>query len=145
MKRFILFALFIMCTLAHSFVPDDELQDIMEVLKYVESNHDPQSVGDNGSSYGILQITRACVEDVNRHYGTHYRHEDMFQVECAEEVFLLYAKMGMDRYCDKYGREATEEVVVKNHNGGIYRGYRIKATDRYYRKYLDRKKLIHNM
>lgn len=118
------------------------VDDVMEVLKYVESLNDPKAVGDNGMSYGVLQIQKACVEDVNKYYGTHYRHEDMFQVECAEEVFRLYACIGVIRYEKKYGKKATEEVIVRNHNGGIYRGYRIKATEEYYRRYKIWKSLL---
>ena len=60
----------------------------------------------------------------------------MFQVECAEEVTTLYMKMGADLYKRKYNKEATVEVLVRNHNGGIYRGHRIRATIKYYKTYL---------
>lgn len=113
----------------------ESLDEIMEVLKYVETGNDPTLIGDKGTSYGVLQIQEAVVIDVNRRYGTHYTHEDMFQVECAEEVFKLYAQMGIERYCTKYGKEATAEVIIRNHNGGIYQGYRINATKKYYRRY----------
>ena len=55
------------------------LTSIMSILKTVETNtHDPDSIGDNGRSYGILQIQRSVLSDVNRIYGTDYRHKDMF-------------------------------------------------------------------
>lgn len=113
----------------------ESLDEVMEVLKYVESFNDPMAIGDGGSSYGVLQIQEACVRDVNRYYGTYYSHEDMFQVECAEEVFKLYAQMGIDRYVKRHGVRPTIEVIVRNHNGGIYQGYRINATKKYYRRY----------
>ena len=114
---------------------EESLDEIMEVLKYVETENDPTLIGDEGMSYGVLQIGAACVADVNRYFGTHYTHDDMFQVECAEEVFKLYAQMGAERYCKRYGKEATAEVIIRNHNGGIYQGYRINATKKYYRRY----------
>lgn len=120
----------------------DSLDEIMEVLKYVETVNDPSAIGDGGDSYGVLQIQKACVDDVNRHYGTHYTHEQMFDVVCAEEVFKLYATMGIERYIKKYGVEPSAEVIVRNHNGGIYRGYKINATKKYYRKYKHWKSII---
>jgi len=113
----------------------ESLDEIMEVLKYVESSNDPRAIGDGGDSYGVLQIQKACVDDVNRYFGTHYTHDDMFQVECAEEVFKLYATMGIKRYIKKYGVEPSAEVIVRNHNGGIYQGHRVNATKEYYIKY----------
>ena len=120
----------------------DDLDDVMEVLKYVESLNDPTAIGDGGDSYGVLQIQKACVDDVNRYYGTYYTHEDMFQVECAEEVFKLYATMGIKRYIKKYGVEPSVEIIVRNHNGGIYTGYRRSTTKEYYRRYLLWKSII---
>ena len=113
----------------------DSLDEIAEVLKYVESLNKPKAIGDGGTSYGVLQIRKACVEDVNKHYNTNYTHQDMFVIGCAEEVFKLYAQMGIDRYIKRYNVYPTTEVIVRNHNGGIYRGYRIEATKDYYRKY----------
>lgn len=114
----------------------EDLDEVMEVLKYVETLNDPSAVGDGGGSYGVLQIQAACVEDVNRYYGTKYTHDDMFNVACAEEVFKLYSKMGIQRYIKKYGVEPTTEDIVRNWNGGIYQGHYINATRKYYKKYI---------
>lgn len=120
----------------------DSLDEVMEVLKYVESVNDPTAIGDGGDSYGVLQIQKVCVDDVNRYYGTYYTHEQMFDVVCAEEVFKLYATMGIERYIKKYGVEPGVEVIVRNHNGGIYSGYRRSTTVPYYRKYKMWKSII---
>ena len=114
----------------------DSYDEIIEVLKHVETLNNPEAVGDNGASWGVLQIQKACVDDVNKYFGTNYTHRDMFQVECAEEVTRLYMMMGAQLYLERHGIPATEEVLVRNHNGGVYRGYRIKATLPYYRRYL---------
>lgn len=119
-----------------------DYEEIVEVLKYVETLNEPDAVGDNGASWGVLQIQAGCVNDVNRYFGTNYTHEDMFQVECAEEVAELYMQMGAELYFEKYGKQPSEEVLVRNHNGGIYRGYRIGATKKYYRQYLKWKSII---
>ena len=117
-------------------------EDIVEVLKYVETENKPHLVGDNGTSYGVLQIQKACVDDVNRYWGTNYTHQQMFKPSCAEEVTILYMKMGAELFYKKYQRLPTEEELVRNHNGGIYQGYRIKATRKYYVKYLQWKGML---
>lgn len=114
----------------------DDYTEIVEVLKYVESNNTSAAVGDGGDSWGVLQIQWAAVQDVNRYYGTQYTHQQMFKPECAEEVAILYMKMGADRYRKRYGEEPSVEVLVRNHNGGIYKGYRNPRTWKYYLKYL---------
>lgn len=119
-----------------SFMVKAEHEEIVEVLKYVETLNDPTAIGDGGDSWGVLQIQEAAVDDVNRYFGTHYQHSDVFDVVCAEEVTILYMKMGAELYFKRYGIEATDEVLVRNHNGGIYRGHRINATKKYYREYL---------
>lgn len=132
MRKF-LFIGFLFLSL-HAFA--DGYEEIVEVLKYVESVNDPTAIGDGGDSYGVLQIQKVCVDDVNRYFGTDYQHNDMFQVSCAEEVTALYMRMGAELYKKKYNKDATIEVLVRNHNGGIYRGHRINATIKYYRAYL---------
>lgn len=127
------------CTFA---VRAESYDEIIEVLKHVETNNRPEMIGDNGESYGVLQIQWAAVQDVNRYFGTHYTHDMMFQPECAEEVTKLYMQMGAELYAKRTGKQPTEEVLVRNHNGGIYQGYRIRATIPYYRKYLEFKKVL---
>lgn len=119
-----------------------EYKEIVQVLKYVESYNNPSAIGDGGDSWGVLQIQKPAVDDVNRYFGTHYQHEDMFNEACAEEVAILYMRMGAELYKKRHGVEASEEVLVRNHNGGIYRGYRYRATKKYYRTYLEWKDRI---
>jgi hypothetical protein len=110
---------------------------IMSILKTVETNNDPDSIGDSGRSYGILQIQRSVLSDVNRIYGTDYRHKDMFYEEAAEEVFMLYLCYGKEVFLKKHCRFPTEKELVRMWNGGIYKGYKYKQTKDYYQKYLD--------
>lgn len=115
----------------------DDYSDIIEVLKYVETGNRPSLKGDGGTSYGVLQIQWACVQDVNRYWDKDYSHDDMFDPSMAEEVAILYMKMGAELYRKKFGVEPSEETLVRNHNGGIYQGYRINATKKYYSRYLE--------
>jgi len=125
-------------------VKANEYKEIIEVLKHVETNNRPTMIGDNGDSYGVLQIQWRAVQDVNRYFGKQYTHEDMFQVECAEEVTALYMQMGAELYKKRTGKQPTEEILVRNHNGGIYKGYRNAKTLKYYRRYLKFKSEILN-
>ena len=118
------------------------LASIMSILKVVETNNDTDSIGDNGRSYGILQIQRSVLSDVNRIYGTDYRHKDMFNEEASEEVFMLYLCYGKEVFLKKHCRFPTEEEMVRMWNGGIYKGYKYNQTKVYYQKYLDVKEGI---
>ena len=137
MRKFLFIVL-----LFFSFNTKADYNEIAEVLKYVETLNSPCAIGDGGDSWGVLQIQEICVNDVNRYFGTHYTHKDMFQPECALEVFNLYTIMGVERYKRIHGVKPSTEVIVRNWNGGIYRGYKIKATISYYRKYLKWKKKL---
>ena len=118
---------------------NNRLADIRDTLKWIESNHNPQVIGDGGASYGILQIKEIAIKDVNLKYGTNYKHEDAFNVKCAEEIFSLYIQMWVDNFKKKEGREATIEDIVRIWNGGP-NGYKKKSTIKYYKKYLNYKK-----
>ena len=113
------------------------LASIMSILKTVETNNKPDSIGDNGMSYGILQIQRSVLIDVNRIYGTEYYHEQMFSEKASEEVFKLYMCYGKEVFLRKHCRFPTEEEMVRMWNGGIYKGYTYKQTKKYYKKYLN--------
>lgn len=115
---------------------ETNLNSIIKTLKTLESLDNVKAIGDNGKAYGILQIHKIYVEEVNNRFGTDYSHRDMFEESCAEEVFYLYMEYASERFCEKYGREPNEEEIVRMHNGGLYRGYRIKATEDYYKRYL---------
>ena len=113
------------------------LTSIMSILKTVETNNDVDAIGDNGTSYGILQIQRSVLSDVNRIYGTEYYHEQMFSEKASEEVFKLYMCYGREVFLKKHCRFPTEEEMVRMWNGGIYKGYKYKQTKKYYKKYLN--------
>jgi hypothetical protein len=112
------------------------LKEISDVLKQVETLGNTKSIGDGGKAYGVLQIHKIYVDEVNNRYGTAYTHKQMFDPICAEEVFLLCMQFAQERFCKKYNRMPTEEEIVRMHNGGIYTGYKKKSTIKYYKRYL---------
>jgi len=118
------------------------LTSIMSILKTVETNNDVDAIGDNGTSYGILQIQRSVLSDVNRIYDTNYKHINMFSEKASEEVFMLYLCYGKEVFLRKHCRFPTEEEMVRMWNGGIYKGYTYNQTESYYQKYLDVKQRI---
>lgn len=120
----------------------NNLSHITSILKQVESLGDTKAVGDGGKAYGVLQIHKAYVNEVNNRYGTTYTHEEMFDEICAEEVFYLYMRYASKRFKKLYKRSPTEEEIVRMHNGGMYQGHKIKATVKYYKKYLKFEKVM---
>ena len=116
------------------------LTSIMSILKVVETNNNKDSIGDDGRSYGILQIQESVLKDVNRIYGTNYDHDQMFSEKASEEVFKLYICYGREVFLKKHGRFPTESEMVRMWNGGIYKGYTYNQTKVYYQKYLDVKR-----
>ena len=118
-------------------ISDSKIIDIVDVLKVVETNRNPKAIGDSGRAYGILQIHKICVTEVNSKFNTNFSHEDMFNEEKAELVAVLYLKIGVNVFYKKYKRHATEEDLVRGFNGGIYSGYLKDSTRRYYKRYLE--------
>jgi hypothetical protein len=90
---------------------------LLLALIQVESNGDDNAIGDNGTSYGCLQIKAIYVEDVNRILGyKRYTHESAFNRVDAYHMFMLYT----NHYATekRLGRKPTDEDLVRIHNGG---------------------------
>jgi len=119
----------------------DLVYRIMEVLKMVESRNDHKAVSKNKAYFGILQIGRQCVREVNRLYGTTYKHKDAFVVSKSEDIFLKIIRAGVKNYRKNYKKDPTEQDIVRMWNGGIYNGFKADYTKKYYNKYLRYKKL----
>ena len=139
-KQLLLMSLFLVTLTASA----DDLFEIREILKHVETEYDATALGDynrNGVplSYGILQIQWNAIQDVNRKFGTQYTHEDAFDVACAEEIFILYIDIWTKHLEKREGREATPEDIVRIWNGGPT-GYKRDSTLKYFRKYLKYRK-----
>ena len=136
MKRiFLLFVLFAVSFTAQS----ENLEDIRDVLKHVESEHDPAALGDyrgdTPTAFGILQIRKIAIDDVNRVYGTNYIINDAFNIECAEEIFQLYIEHWSSKLERREGRVASTADIVRIWNGGP-RGYMKQSTIWYLNKFI---------
>lgn len=100
---------------------------LLAALMLVESGNQADAIGDNGRAIGCLQITKACVRDVNRIYGTSYRWPD--------DCFNRYLS---GRICEQYlthwcGPDASPEVLARTWNAGPS-GHKQKASLKYWRK-----------
>ena len=104
---------------------------LIPFLIAVESAGNKASLGDNGASYGLLQIQRAVVEDVNRIYGTSYAHLDAFTPTLAKEICELYLEHYIAK--ERTGVEPTYENAARVWNGGPG-GWTKKSTDKYWLK-----------
>ena len=103
---------------------------LLEAIRIVESNNNPDAVGDGGNAIGIYQIwedyhTDACMAgNINGKY-----------LDCYNPV---YAKNVVVEYMKRYATErrlgvVTPEKIARMHNGGP-NGWRIDATKKYWDK-----------
>ena len=122
-----------------------DLQKIYDIIKHVETNNREYAVGDNGKAFGVVQIHKICVDDINRLYKTQYTHKQAFDETCSREMFMLYIQAGIKRYKVRHCRSPTEEDIVRMWNGGIYTGYKRDSTKKYWKKYIRYKKLLSNV
>ena len=104
--------------------------DLLEAIRIVESNNNPDAVGDNGNAIGVYQIwedyhTDACMAG---NIGGDY-------LDCYDPV---YATSVVVEYMKRYAIErrigkVTPEKIARIHNGGP-NGYKWIATDKYWAK-----------
>lgn len=131
--------------LAVSFTAQSEtLEQTRDVLKFVESEYNVDALGDfregiGYTAFGVLQIRKIAIDDVNRVYGTDYTIQDAFSEACSDEIFELYINHWTDKLEKREGRKATTEDVVRIWNGGPL-GYTKGSTKWYLKKFLKYRK-----
>jgi len=107
--------------------------DFLKAIETVESHGNAKAIGDNGKAYGVYQIHKSYVEDVNRISGKNFTHEDAFDKDKAKEMVEIYLTNYGKSYEKKTGKKATNEVLARIHNGGP-NGYKKDATKKYWNK-----------
>lgn len=107
------------------------LAALIAALIMVESGGDNLAIGKDGKSYGPMQITDICREDVNRIAHTHYTREDCFDRDKSVEMFHVY----IAHYCTpaRLGRDPRWEDVARIWNGGLD-GWKEPETGPYWQK-----------
>ena len=101
---------------------------ILPILAQVESNHNPNAIGDNGAAIGILQLQEIVVRDVNLIYKTNYKPSDRESKEKSFEIATLYLK----HYGAKY-KNCTVKTLARIYVSGPD-GPRQKNSLPYWRK-----------
>jgi hypothetical protein len=107
------------------------LDRLIPALEKVESNGNPDAIGDNGKAFGILQIWEVVIIDVNRAKGTAYTHADAFDPAKAREICRAYLSIYATER--RLGRKPTMEDAARIWNGGP-NGYKKDATNKYWQK-----------
>lgn len=120
--RTFLFNFVLFCFSFCGALAEKPLDRLIDALIQVESNGNPDAVGDNGKAYGILQIHSIMVEDFNRiakikGIKVSYSHSDAFDPEIS--VYICKVVLSY------YGRKVIEEKgqitfkdMARQWNGG---------------------------
>jgi hypothetical protein len=101
------------------------------LLAMIESGQNPNAVGDDLQSIGILQMQEAYVQDAAEFANQDWVHMDALNELTAIRIFRAY----MERYAteERLGRPVTLEDVARIHNGGP-NGYKKQSTIPYWNK-----------
>ena len=106
---------------------------VMDAIIQVESEGNPNAV--SGKSVGVMQITPILVEDCNnilmkKKSKKRFALFDRYSVKKSKEMFLLIQSY--------YNPTNSIEKAIRSWNGGVH--YSVRATNRYYRKVMDKLK-----
>ena len=106
---------------------------VMDAIIQVESEGNPNAV--SGKSVGVMQITPILVEDCNnilmkKKSKKRFALSDRYSVKKSKEMFLLIQSY--------YNPTNSIEKAIRSWNGGVR--YSVRATNRYYRKVMDKLK-----
>jgi hypothetical protein len=103
---------------------------LLEAIRIVESNNNPDAVGDSGNAIGVYQIWEDYHADASVGGNLGGEYLDCYDPVYAEKVVVEYMK----RYATKRRLgTVTPEKVARIHNGGP-NGWKISATDKYWDK-----------
>lgn len=125
-----LILLFTVITITAFCEPSDTLLDAISI---VESNNNPNAVGDNGNAIGCYQIWPLYMRDVIRISRKVYMYADRLDPEKSREMVKIYLTHYGKVYKRKTGLEPTDEIYSRIHNGGP-NGYKKEATKKYWLK-----------
>jgi hypothetical protein len=102
-----------------------KLDKLLDAIAKVESQSDPDAVGDSGRAIGSYQIHKRYWADGTRILGVDWSYQEAKDPAKARAVVRAYLM--------HYGRNRTLLEKARIHNGGP-RGYRKDATLAYARK-----------
>ena len=99
---------------------------LIAALIHVESSGDPTKIGDNGNSWGPLQLSAKMSRDVNRISGKAYTREDAFDLGKSIEMALIYFR--------HYGDGKSIEDMSRMWVGGPDGWEQLEATESHWQK-----------
>lgn len=121
-------------TMTNHLLEPISLDEVIDALIEVENpRRDPEAIGDKhmtNKAYGLLQIRKPYLDDVNRIAGTSYTTEDMKDEALARWAAKIYLNYYGSAYEGKTGRYVTPEVYGRIHNGGP-NGWKKSSTNDY--------------
>ena len=111
-------------------ITQEDWDDLLEAIRIVESNNNPNAVGDSGNAIGIYQIWEDYHTDACMAGNISGEYLDCYDPVYAENVVVEYMK----RYAtERRLGVVTPEKIARMHNGGP-NGWKISATDKYWDK-----------
>ena len=122
-------------TSAHA-LTEKELTDVLAAIRVVESNNNPDAVGDNGKAIGVYQIWKVYWQDATEFSNIGGVYLDCRNPDYADRVVRAYMK----RYANerRLGRPVTQRDIAVMHNGGPRavwaKGKKKENLDRYWAK-----------
>ncbi len=109
-----------------SYVYADNIPDrYIQALIKVESGGNSKAIGDRGRAYGILQIHRGVILDVNRWYGLKYTHRDAFDPVKARKICKLYTYKML--HLKKKPVTLWNVALCWNRNGTLHGRYAVRV------------------
>lgn len=128
MKYFILFLLLFsnICLAKPS-------SDLLDAIAIVESGNIETKYNHKEKACGKWQLRPIYIKDVNRIFKTDFKIMDAFNPVKARSIVTLYLTYWGKQYEKKTGKEVTDEVYSKIHNGGP-NGWKKEATEKYWKK-----------
>ena len=111
--------------------------ELLSAIAIVESGGDKMAVNAKEQAFGLYQIRKGVITDVNekvlRFEG--FKHEDAFNPVLAKTIAIHYLTHYGKAYSKRTGQVADEEVLARIWNGGYSGYFRNKsATDGYWEK-----------
>ena len=132
-KGFIILSMSLMALSVNAKKSGFDWGPVMDAIIQVESEGNPNAV--SGKSVGVMQITPILVEDCNnilmkKKSKKRFALSDRYSVKKSKEMFLLIQSY--------YNPTNSIEKAIRSWNGGVR--YSVRATNRYYRKVMDKLK-----
>ena len=91
---------------------------LLAAIATVESDNDPNAIGDNGQALGLYQLHAAYVADVVQITGIEYDHRDALNPHVAREMVIAYLRHYGTLLEAKTCRIPGYALMARIHNGG---------------------------